>query len=184
VNLYFGLNMARLPSYRFCFQFTAMSVTSQLCDLRLRVEKCRHFSIWIIVEQNLDVCQLCLRFFAVFCDFRHFGWDHFWDHSGQKSSIRVGMNRYEWVSAESGKIAVSPGISAIRWKQRAPEISLWSPFCGEPNYIRTCFQSPAGLANSAFSDCEVLTLHLFLQPFGLIFLYLYIVCIGLSGQIV
>ena len=87
-----------------------------MCDLDEWLEKCEHFSNRIIVEQNLDVCQLCLQNLYKFRDFRHFGRDYFCDYFAQKTYICIGMNRSERVFIGIDKIAVSLEITAIRCK--------------------------------------------------------------------
>ena len=87
-----------------------------MCDYLSRLEKCKHFSNSIIVEQNLDVCQLCLQNLHKFYDFQYFGSDHFCDYFAQKTYVCIGMNRFICVFIEIGKIAVPLENTRIRCK--------------------------------------------------------------------
>ena len=87
-----------------------------MCDYLSRLEKCKHFSNSIIVEQNLDVCQLCLQNLHKFYDFQHFGSDHFCDYFAKKTYVWVGIRMSACVFIGSVKIAVSLEITAIRCK--------------------------------------------------------------------
>ena len=111
-----------------------------MCDYQMRLEKCEHFSNYLILECSCWPCQLCLRFLTIFCDFRHFGPDHFSDFFGQKTYLWVGIRMSACVFSGSAKIAVSLEITAIRCKQRTPAISLWSLNNGGDGGSRTHVQ--------------------------------------------